>query len=97
MCRVYVSYFKPGEFYILALTQGISTIGVPGETENDYCISICGEHVLRFDNEKKLAFSNLNKGKKFTLSFLKEQLKKQHDAAEKELQRILQRLEKTTG
>ena len=51
LCRPYLSVFTPGEKYVIALREGQPGRGHKNEKATDYCISICGENWLPF-NEK---------------------------------------------
>ena len=46
LCRPYVSEFKPGRQYLLALMPGSKSSGNIFESETDYAISACGEYWL---------------------------------------------------
>lgn len=58
LCRPYLSEFKEGEYYFLALYSGEENYGHKEEKSTDYSISICGEFWLQADINTKMAKSD---------------------------------------
>lgn len=50
LCRPYLTRFKEGTIWVLALYAGNEGWGHKNETANDYSVSICGEYWLRVKN-----------------------------------------------
>lgn len=70
LCRPYLSNFKEGEFYFMALDLGSEQYGHKDEKKSDYSISICGEFWMKADIKKQVAISNFKNNTK-SLSFRK--------------------------
>lgn len=64
-CRPYLSEFKEGEYYFLALYPGKENYGHKDEKSTDYFISICGEYWLKAELNKKMAKSEFKNKVKY--------------------------------
>jgi hypothetical protein len=53
LCRPYLSVFKEGVMYVMALDKGNPGRGHKDETESDYAIGNCGTHWLTYDEKTK--------------------------------------------
>lgn len=65
LCRPYLSEFKEGEYYFLALYPGEENYGHKEEKNSHYSISICGEFWLHADVPKKIAKSEFKNKVKY--------------------------------
>jgi hypothetical protein len=78
LCRPYLSFFKIGEYYVIAFDKGLD--GTKGhvhksEKNNDYAISNCGTYWLNVNFKSKIANGYVSKTqRKIKLKKIKESL-----------------------